>query len=44
MIKKDIAVKAVSRFAGHSSTAITQDTYVHISVQDEDLAGLWDEK
>ena len=41
MVKKGIAVKAVSRFAGHSTTAVTQDMYVHVSVQDEDLVDLW---
>ena len=42
MVKKGIAVKAVSRFAGHSTTAVTQDMYVHVSVQDEDLVDLWE--
>ncbi len=43
MIERGIAVKAVSRYAGHSSTAITQDLYIHVDVVEEDLAGLWDD-
>ncbi|MBA7477125.1 Tyrosine recombinase XerC [subsurface metagenome] len=43
MIEKGIAIKKVSRFAGHSSTAITQDLYVHLAMKHEDLSGLWDE-
>ena len=41
MVKKGFPVKAISRFAGHSTTAVTQDMYVHVSVQDEDLVDLW---
>ncbi|MBA7661882.1 Tyrosine recombinase XerC [subsurface metagenome] len=44
MIKKGIPIKAVSKFAGHGSTAITNDLYIHVSVEPEDLLGLWKEE
>ena len=43
-LERGIAVKAVSRYVGHSSTAITQDLYVHIDVVEEDLVDLWGDK
>ncbi len=42
MIKKGIAIKKVSRYAGHASTSITLDMYVHLGMLDRDLVGLWD--
>lgn len=37
MIAAGKSVKAVSTYLGHSSTAITQDMYVHDELRDEDL-------
>lgn len=38
LLKKDISLKAVSKFLGHSSTAITADMYIHDEV---DVNGLF---
>ena len=32
LLNKEISLKAVSRYLGHSSTAITSDLYVHDQV------------
>jgi integrase len=37
IISKKKSVKAVSKYLGHSSTAITQDLYVHDEIEFEDL-------
>ncbi len=42
MVRKGIAIKKVSRYLGHASTAITLDMYVHQTMGDGDLIGLWD--
>lgn len=37
IISKKKSVKAISKYLGHSSTAITQDLYVHDEIEFEDL-------
>lgn len=39
LIRKGMTVKAVSKYIGHSGTAITQDMYVHDSLELDDIIG-----